>query len=172
MDARGLTMLAATSGLVAGAVWLSETLDRKPEVTESTAAAIRAELSFFVEFIEDPVEREALSDKPVPLCIGSSAPLDFDLLEDRLARSFLRPVPIIGCRRRTVEGDFGMFGAMTYWFDETGEEAGQLRIKAVNCPTVRRCIVDIDSVGAGMRYEVERTGDNWTVTGQETRWIV
>lgn len=172
MDLRNLGVLAGITALVAGTVWLAETLDRKTEITESTAAAIRAEFSFFVDFVEDPAERKALSEKPVSLCIESNVALDFSLLEDRLATSFLRPVPVIGCKSRTVEGDFGMFVAMTDWFDETGEEAGQLKIKAVQCSTERRCIVDIDSIGSGMRYEVERSGGKWTVTGSENLWIV
>jgi len=158
--------------MVAGGVWLSATLDRKPQITEATAAAISADLDSFIEVYEDPAEREAVGNKAASLCIASNAPLDFTLLADRLSGTFLRPVPVVGCKSKTIEGDFGMFSAMTSWFDESGEEAGHLEIDTVSCPTARRCIVDIDSFGAGMRYEVERTGDRWSVTARKMRWVV
>ena len=172
MDARTLATLAATVGLIAGAVWLSATLDRKPQITEATAAAISADMAWFIEIYEDPAERKAVAGKPAPLCIAANEPLDFTLLAERLAGTFLRVIPVAACTSKTVEGDFGMFSAMTTWFDESGEEAGHITIKAVDCRSARRCVVDIDSLGAGMRYEVELEGGLWTVRKGDLRWIV
>lgn len=172
MDRTSLATLSMITGLVAGAVWLSALLDRKPKVTEVVSAAIKAEMVWFIEFYENPAERKAVDLEPVLLCIASKEPLDFALLADQLSGTFLQPLPVAKCTSRTVEGDFGMFSAMTYWFDETGEEAGMLVIEAVRCPTSRRCIVDINTVGSGMRHEIEKTGDDWAVTKSDRRWVV
>ncbi|MBI1401856.1 MAG: hypothetical protein GC147_01400 [Porphyrobacter sp.] len=132
---RDFVTLGVLAVLVAGAVWLSALFDTRPQVTEAAAAAIKAEMAFFIEVYADPAARKA-------------------------------------CTSKTVEGDFGMFSAMTYWFDETGQDAGMLEIEAVRCPTSRRCIVDINTVGSGMRYELEKTGDDWAVNKSDIRWIV
>jgi hypothetical protein len=172
--ARDFVTLGALVVLVAGAVWLSAILDRRPQVTEATAAAIRAEMALFIETYADPAARKADGDKPASLCIASNEPLDFALLADRLAGTFLRAVPVADCTSKTVKGDFGMFASMTTWFDESGDQAGMgmIEIAAVHCPTARRCLVDIDLPIGGDRYEVERIGDRWSVEGRQMRWIV
>ncbi|MDC8753501.1 hypothetical protein OIK40_02455 [Erythrobacter sp. sf7] len=164
--------LGAFAVLVAGAVWLSGTLDRKPQVTEAAAAAIAAELDIYVEQLSGPPAGEADSATHLTVCLETARQLDFPLLAKRLAPSFLRPVPAAGCTKRTVEGDFGMFTARTYWFDAQGTEAAHLKIAKVDCPTRSRCLVDIDWFGGGNRYEVERSGGSWSVTGYEMRWVV
>lgn len=168
---RDFVTLGVLAVLVAGAVWLSALFDKRPQVTEAAAAAIRAEMAFFIEVYQDPAARKADGGKPASLCIASNEPIDFALLADRLSGTFLHPLPVAKCTSKTVEGDFGMVSAMTYWFDETGQDAGMLEIEAARCPTSRRCIVDINTVGSGMRYEVEKTGDDWAVNKSDMRWI-
>ena len=172
--ARDSVTLGALVVLVAGAVWLSAMLDKRPQVTETTAAAIRAEMALFIETYADPAARKADGGKPASLCIASNEPLDFALLADRLAGTFLRVVLVADCTSKTVKGDFGMFVSMTTWFDESGDQAGMgmIEIAAVHCPTARRCLVDIDLPIGGDRYEVERIGDRWSVTARRMRWVV
>ena len=172
MDKASLIGLTAILGLVAGSVWLSDLLDHRPRATEAVAAAIKDEMAFFIEFFDDPAEREAVDGEEASLCIASEEPLDFTLLAARLDGTLLRAVPIADCTSKTVEGDFGMFSGMTYWFDASGEEAGMLEIAATHCPTSRRCIVDINSRGRGDRYEVTRSGGKWSVTEREMRWVI
>jgi hypothetical protein len=170
--AKHYATLGACAVLIAGGVWLSGTLDRKPQTSEAAAAAIAAELDIYVEQPSSPVAGKAESAADLTVCIESAHQLDFPLLADRLAPSHLRPVPAAGCTNRTVEGDFGMFTAMTSWFDAQGTEAAHLKVAKVDCPTRSRCLVDIDWFGGGNRYTVESSGGSWSVTGYEMRWVV
>lgn len=165
-------ILAALVALVAGGVWLSEEVDRKPVVSEAVAAAIKADLAWYIEAATDQAATGKVAPEVANLCLASDQPLDYDLLAVRLAGSFLHVVPVADCTSKTVEGDFGMFSAMTTWFDGSGKEAGFLTVQAVHCQTARRCIVDTASIGAGMRYQVDRVGDVWAVTNSEMRWVV
>lgn len=175
MDAKSLVTLGTITSIVAGAVWLSATLDRKPEataVTEATAAAIKADIAEFIEFYEEPSERQAVGSEAAVICIASENPLDFAVLEERMAGTFLRLIPFDDCTSKTVEGDFGMFAAITYWYDKSGQEAGMLEIAVIHCPTARRCVVDIETPLRDDRYEVERSGSKWTVTKSEMLRVV
>ena len=170
--AKHYATLGACAVLVAGGVWLSGTLDRKPQASEAAAAAIAAELDIYVEQLSGPAAGEADSAAYLTVCIDTAHQLDFPLLANRLAPSRLRPVPAAGCTRRRVEGDFGMFTARTDWFDAQGSEAAHLKVAKVDCPTRSRCLVDIDWFGGGNRYAVESSGGSWSVTGYEMRWVV
>lgn len=171
-DRGSLAALGAVTALVASGVQLSEEFDQKPAVSAAVAAAIKAEMAWYIDAATEHASSEGVTPEVANICLTTDRPLDFALLSNRLAGSFLDVVPVADCTSKTVEGDFGMFSAMTTWSDDSGKEAGHLSIQAVNCPIARRCIVDIDSTGAGMRYEVERVGDVWTVTRVDMRWVV
>lgn len=172
MDARSFVALGAITGLIAGAVWFSGEVDRiEADEPGAVSAAIIAHLEDYID--EDQLKRppeHKVGD--LVLCLSTEIPLDVTAVEDALSGTLIRVVPAKDCTSKTVEGDFGMFIAMTTWFDERGEEAGHLEITKVRCPSVTRCLVDIDSVGAGMTYEVKRSGEGWTITAERLRWIV
>ena len=173
MSARGsLALLAAVAAFVAGGVWLSATIDRRPKVSEAVAAAIRADLAWYIEGATEQVASKGPAPEIVTICLQSDEPLDYALLADRLAGTFIRAVPVADCKSKTVEGDFGMFSAMTYWFDENGARADMRAVERVLCSTPRRCVVDINSLGAGNTYEVRRLHKGWKVTKTWQRWIV
>ena len=172
MDARSLVALGAITGLIAGAVWFSGEVDRiAVDEPGAVSAAIIAHLDDYID--EDELKRppeHTVGD--LVLCLSAEIPLDVAAVEGALSGTLIRVVPANDCTSKTVEGDFGMFTAMTTWFDELGDEAGHLEITNVRCPSVTRCLVDIDSVGAGMTYEVRRSGEGWATTGESLRWIV
>jgi hypothetical protein len=172
MDAQPLVALGAIAGLIAGAVWLSGEVDRlAADEPGAVSAAIIAHLEDYID--EDQQKRPAehkVGD--LVLCLSTEIPIDVAAVADALSGTLIRAILAKDCTSKTVEGDFGMFTAMTTWFDERGEEAWHLEITRVRCPSVTRCLVDIDSVGAGMTYEARRSGEFWSVTGERLRWIV
>lgn len=172
MEAKSLGTLAAITALIAGAVAMSGPADQGDHITEAAGAAIKGVMAEIIEYESDPAAREAEAFKGASLCVTARVPLDFAVLAERLTGTFLLPVPAGNCSTKIVEGDFGMFSAMTTWFDESGREAGHLDIRRITCPTVTRCLVDIDMVGAGMSYTVERKGRGWSVWRYDLRWVV
>lgn len=169
---RSLAALAALLGVVVGAVWLSSKVDGgSADEAGAVSAAILAQLGDIIP--ESDLKRQASEDIGVlALCLSSDAPLDVSELNQRFASTLVRAIPASRCTSKTIEGDFGMFTAVTTWFDESSQEAGHLEIAHVRCPSPRRCIVDIDSVGAGTSFEVVKRGSNWFVGKTDLRWIV
>jgi hypothetical protein len=171
-DLRSLLVLGAITGLIAGAVSLSSDV-HVPGVDEPAAVA-----AALIEPFQDYVEEEQLRHPPahqvgdLALCLKAESSLDVEAVSRALAGTLVRVIPAGRCTSKTVKGDFGMFTAMTYWFDESGGEAASLEVEAVRCLTRSRCIVDINSFAAGRRYEVEAAGGVWTVTRSALRWIV
>ena len=172
MDVRSLVALGAITGLITGAVWFSGEVDQiAADEPGAVATAIVAQL-------KDYIDEDQLTLPPghkvgdLVLCLSADIPLDVAAVEDALSGTLIRAVPATDCTSKTVLGNFGMFTAMTTWFDERGEEAGHLKITNMRCPSVTRCLVDVDSVGAGMTYEARRSGEVWSVTGERLRWIV
>lgn len=172
MDKASLVGLTAITGLVAGGVWLSALMDRSADPTQPVAAAIEADFSEYIPYLKDPARRAEAGIDSAAICIQTEEPLDYRILGDRLAASFMRPIPAADCSSRTVEGDFGMFTALTYWFDKDGVEAAKIDVVAVRCPTPSRCFVDIDHRGGGNRYEAIRSGGRWVARWHKMRWIV
>ena len=97
------------------------------------------------------------------VCVESETPLDVSRIRERFASTIVRLVPNSECASQMVEGDFGMFSAMTYYFDEEGVEAGHLSIPRVECRTSSECIVDIDTIGSGNSYRIRRSAGQWEV---------
>ncbi|MEE4338526.1 hypothetical protein [Erythrobacter sp.] len=172
MDKTSVVGLTAITGFVAGGVWLSALLDNSPEPTEPVAAAIKADFSEYIPYLKDPARRAEAGIDKAAICIQTEERLDYPILAERLADSFLHPIPASDCTSKTVEGDFGMFTALTYWFDKDGAEAGKIDIVAVRCPTPSRCFVDIDHRGGGNRYEAIRSGGRWVARWHKMRWVV
>jgi hypothetical protein len=172
MDRGSLAALLAITAAVAGAVSFSGEIDGvAADKDGAVAVAILASLGDYIEEdqLRHPPEQQ-IGD--LVLCLDTEISLDIVAIQRALSGTLIRVLPAKNCTSKTVEGDFGMFTAMTTWFDENGEEAGHLQIANVHCPTGTRCLVDIDSVGAGMTYEARRSGKSWSVTGESLRWIV
>lgn len=172
MDGRSLAILAVLAGVVGSAVWLSSEVD---QVAADEAGAVSAALvANLGEFIDESELKSPPADMvgDLSLCLDAKTEIDLADVDRDLAGTLIRVIPAKCCTSKTVEGDFGMFTALTTWYDESGKEAGHLEIEAVQCQSVRRCIVDIDSHGSGMRYDVERTGNMWSVLARRMRWVV
>lgn len=161
-------VLAIILLLVLGGVVISSTLDRRSSPMPAVAAAIDADLGYWIEVAAE--SGDALTDWPI--CIEGIDRDQTARMALYLSSGIIRPVHASLCSSKTVEGDFGMFYAMTYWFDPSGLEAGWLKIAKIECGSARRCTVDIDAVGAGMRYEVVRENDVWSLMRQDMRWVV
>lgn len=134
----------------------------------AVATAIEVDLGYWVESAAE--SGGALTD--LPICIEGIDHDETACIARHLSSVLIRPFHAARCSNKTVEGDFGMFYSMTYWFDPSGFEAGWLKIAKVECGSARHCTVDIDGVGSGMRYEVERKNDVWSVIRQDLRWVV
>jgi hypothetical protein len=172
MDVRSLATLTVLLGIVGGAVWVSSNVDGvAADEAGAVSAALVAELGEFIDEskLTNPPE-EMVGD--LALCLDTNIDLDVAAVDRDLSGTLIRVIPAERCTSKTVEGDFGMFTAMTTWFDEHGDEAVHLEVTNVRCPSVTRCLVDIDSLGAGMTYEVRRSGEGWATTGERLRWIV
>lgn len=172
MDRGSLAALLAITVAVAGTVWFSGEIDGVAADKEGAVAA--AILASFGDYIDEAQLRHPSKQQvgDMVLCLDAEITLDMVAVQRALSRTIIRTIPARNCANKTVEGDFGMFTAMTTWFDENGEEAGHLLITNVRCPTGTRCLVDIDSVGAGMTYEARRSGTSWSVSGERLRWVV
>lgn len=172
MDGSSLATLTVLLGVVSGAVWLSSEVDGiAADGAGAVSAALVAELG---EFIDESELKNPPADMvgDLSLCLDAKTEIDLADVDRDLAGTLIRVIPAKRCTSKTVEGDYGMFTALTTWYDESGKEAGHLEIEAVQCQSVRSCLVDIDSHGSGMRYEVERVGDRWSVTARRMRWVV
>ena len=134
------------------------------------AAAVRQELSGLIgeEMI---IGRGEITD-PLYLCLSSEVPLEVGRVASELSATIIRPVPIRDCTSKTIHGNFGMFSAVTDYFAPNGDEAFHLTIAGVKCRALHECFVDIDAVGWGQRYSLERTGGDWRVTSVRNRWVV
>lgn len=134
------------------------------------AATVRHVLTEIIG--EDTIQGRGEVTDPLYLCLSSEVDVDVKRIASELASTIIRPIPVKECASNRVEGDFGMFGAMTYYYAPNGEEAGHLTIAELKCATPSECMVDIDMVGWGERYSLKQTGGEWKVSDQRNRWIV
>lgn len=162
----GLAMFGITAALTS----IASQKVGKPDVNSAVAAAIRGHMGQWMEpevlYGGDPTLG------PFTLCAESKIPLQIDAVAHELSETIIRPVPISDCTSETIAGDFGMFTALTSYYDSAGEEAAHLKVVGIACTSTRMCVVDIDDHGSGMRYEIERQGKEWAVKNQTMRWIV
>jgi len=154
--------LGAVVALVAGGVWVSAEFDRRPLATEAIAAAIAEENAWYSEAEAKLALQQGRKPEIVPLCLDAE-PLDYALLAERLTNSFLRPLPVSRCVSKSADPDPAALSAVTGWTDENGAFAVMMSIRSVRCMTRSQCSVDIAFLGAGQRYEVQRTASGWIV---------
>jgi hypothetical protein len=141
-----------------------------PEKEAAVAVAAR-------EYLVENLGKELVSkgDEILPklvLCLDFRNSLNIDLVSKNLSDTIIKPVPVTACSSKTIEGNFGMFTAITHYSGPEGDEAAHLAVVRVSCQTTKSCEVDIDSRGSGVRYWVERSGQTWKVTDSRLRWIV
>ncbi|MFZ1743199.1 MAG: hypothetical protein WAT93_10110, partial [Pontixanthobacter sp.] len=141
-----------------------------PDREAAVASALKGALG---EYIPD----DQMMDKNpalgfVVMCVESKQPFDVKRMAAHLSDTIVRPIPVSDCTSKTVEGDFGMFAALTTFYDKSGDEAGHFEIAKVVCDNSSECVVDIDWHGAGQRYFMRRTGPVWKVVSQRNRWVV
>lgn len=141
----------------------------EPDVDGAVAAALRHHLT---DSLDVDIEGKDASLGPLVLCIGSKVPLRMEAIEADLAGTIVQVVPDRSCTSETVEGDFGMFTALTRYYDAMGREAGHLEIADVSCSGTRTCAVDLDSFSSGERHIVRREGRTWSVVDRRMRWVV
>lgn len=121
--------LAIVLLLVLAGVAISSIIDRQSDQMPAVATAIEADLGYWIEVAAE--SGEPLTDWPI--CIEGIDRDETALMARHLSSGIIRPVHASLCSNKTLEGDFGMFYAMTYWFDPSGLEAGWLRIAKVEC---------------------------------------
>ena len=141
-----------------------------PDRDAAVAAALQEGLSDFMTDSE-------IYDKNPPygfivMCIESRIDLNIPAISSHLSETIIRPIRTETCTTNTVQGDFGMFTAMTNYYDPTGAEAGRVEVVGAKCVSTSECVVDLDFRGSGERYVVRRKGSNWGVTHRNVRWIV
>jgi hypothetical protein len=141
----------------------------EPDTNGAVAAAIRHDLTSVAGV--DAIEGRDASFGSLVLCIGSAAPLDIAAIARELAGTIIKPVAADACTSETVEGDFGMFNAITNHY-VAGDEAAHLEVARVSCSDTSTCVVDIDRVGSGDRYVAQRKGQVWSVVSTIERWVV
>lgn len=170
MDLKTAMVVAVFFAAIAWLTAIASTPVGHPDKEAAVAAALRENLGqgFGKDFL---TKGDELLPKLV-LCLESEVFLDIDSVARNLSNTIVTPVPIAACSSKTVEGDFGMFTAMTNYFGPVGEAAAHLKVVGVSCSTVASCVVDVDSRGRGERYRVERLGQSWKVADSRLRWVV
>lgn len=166
-DATGGAALFAAIGFLSAAAAEPQ---GKPDIEAAIAVAIVAEFSDWVGF--NWLDEVQKAGEEVPLCLSAKVSFNLEAVATHLSDTVVRSFASRDCTSETVEGDFGMFTALTSYYDPNGKDAAHLTIAAATCVSTTQCSIDIDSRGAGMRYMVERKGGKWEVVSQDMRWIV
>lgn len=170
MDRSAALFGAAMFVVFAGLTSLASQKIGQADKDGAVAAAIKDEMEQLLG--SEVVEGKDPSTDLLLLCIESKVPLSTEAIAQDLAGTIIRPIPVDRCTSKTVEGDFGMFSALTYYYDAKGNEAGHLKVATVSCPSSRTCIVDLDGGGSGRRYSLRRDGQVWSVLDSTTTWVV
>jgi hypothetical protein len=182
IEAKHLATLGAIAALVAGGVWLSAAVDSllsDKRVTEASAAVIGEHAGAMMgDFKGNTPGNEKAFDQQIArlgfttVCVSSEVPLDFALLERRLAQFRLRAARITDCTSDTGEACDGVPPGPRRWFDKRGAEAGMATIKDVQYSDDRRCVVELVMYAFGGKYAVDRTTKGWAVTGSSEGWVI
>lgn len=170
MDRGALLFCVALGTVLAALTSVASSKIGEPDSNGAVAAAIKHYLADFVGM--EAIEGEDTSRGPMVLCVGSEVPLHMEAIARDLADTVIRPIAEGACRSETVEGDFGMFTAITNYYDASGAEAAHVTVADVSCENTTTCIVDIDSRGSGDRLEMRRKGRTWFVGERRIRWMV
>lgn len=167
MDRTELLFVSVLFLVLAGLTSLASSKVGVPDTDGAIAAAVERQLT-------DAIGADTLHAYPGPLvlCVASTAPLNMAAMVRDLAETAIRPVPLEECTSETIEGDFGIFSALTTYYGPTGGEAAYLKVVSASCSTSSTCVVDIDTFGSGYRYRARRNGRVWTVVDKKRRWVV
>lgn len=137
----------------------------------AVAAAIAENIGEFVKV--EPLTGAGRSEiGSETLCLNANGQVQVQDVARKLETTFLRIVPESRCRKKVVEGDFGMFVSMIYFYNENGIQSSHLKIAKIECSVAQKCSVDIDQFGSGVRYNCVRSGEDWKVISSDLRWIV
>ncbi len=141
-----------------------------PDREAAVAAALKGTL-------EEYLSEDEMMDRDPPLgfiamCVENELDLSVDRIAAHLSQTIIRPIPVADCTSKTVEGDFGMFVALTTYYDQNGEEAGHFKVANADCATTSDCIVDLDWRGGGDRHIMKRHGSVWKTIRSRNRWVV
>lgn len=170
MDRQTAIVMTALCILLAGLSSVASKPIGHPDQSGAIAAAIENQ---FTEWLGvESITRGVTSLPATTLCLDSKRPLDIAAIAHAMGDTVITTVPVSECTSETVEGNFGMFTALTTYYDRSGEEAAHIEIADIRCTTTSACTVDIDSRGSGMRYEMERRGSVWHARKAWMRWIV
>jgi hypothetical protein len=168
---RGAMLFGATLFIVLAALTsIASSKTGDPDTNGAVASALKHHLTELVGAAT--IEGKDASFGPLVLCVGSKVPLKMEAIERDFAGTVIEPVPANACTSEKIEGDFGMFTAITKYHDATGAEAAHLEVENVACSSTRTCIVDIDDFGSGDRYITRREGQVWSVVERRMRWVV
>ncbi|WP_156139692.1 hypothetical protein [Sphingomonas sp. 35-24ZXX] len=137
----------------------------------AVAAAIAENFGEFVKVAPLTGARRSEIDSET-LCLNANGQVQVKDVARKLETTFLRVVPESFCKKKVVEGDFGMFTAMTYYYNEKEIKSAHLKIAKFECSLDRKCSVDIDKLGSGMRYNCIQSGKGWKVVSSDLRWVV
>lgn len=170
MDRSAAAFGATLSVILAGLTSIASTPAEEPDVEGAVATALEHHLTDYAGV--GSIDAKDSAFERIALCVGTKVPLAFDPIERHFAGTVVVPIPDEACTSETIEGDFGMFSAITRYRDTTGREAGHLELEAVSCSSSRSCQVDIDTFGSGVRYAVRRERGTWSVVGKGMRWVV
>lgn len=162
----GATLFAAIAGLSSVASIKTGNADTSGAVAQALKEHFRAWVG------SEGLEKGNANLPEFTLCLESEVALDIDAIVSKLSETVIRPSPVGDCTSETVEGDFGMFSAMTTYYDSSGQQAAHVEIARVHCATSTSCLVDIDDFGAGMSYLMRRNGREWRMVEHRLRWIV
>ncbi len=144
--------------------------------SELLAAAIEG---FFLDevAIQDQVYIYATRGEPFPIsdwsiCLESKMPINVGAINKALSHTILTTHKVSDCTSKTTEGDFGMFNAMTDYFDPSGERAGHLIIQKITCPKADYCLVEIDTFSDGYEYKMRLVHGRWQYVDKDIIWVV
>ena len=170
MKLRRAPFSAAQFGGAACLALLASCRSVEADTEAAVAGAIKTSLEEWVG--ADVIGGAEASQGLITICLEHKDPLDVAAVAENLSGTIIRPIPVVDCSSETIEGNFGMFAAVTNYFAPDGTEAGHLEIAKVDCPTPTMCVVEIDSLGSGDSYRMERRAGHWKTTKQWNRWVV
>nr|WP_298928357.1 hypothetical protein [uncultured Erythrobacter sp.] len=138
----------------------------------SAAVALAIELQF-ESFSGGTLEDLRADDgSKTTLCLETKVDVDFEQLRTKFNATPILPINNVDCTLKTVEGDFGMFVAMTSFYDPNGKPALHYELIDVRCESAVLCEIDIDDFGYGETYKLARENGKWKLIEQIGRWIV
>lgn len=171
MRGRDIVIAIAFFAMVIGLTVALSSPRLERDAAGAVAAAIAENIGEFVK-VETLTGARRSEIGSETLCLNANGQVQVQDVARKLEATFLRIVPESQCSKRVVEGDFGMFVAMTYYYNENGIQSSHLKIAKIECSVAQKCSVDIDQFGSGVRYNCIKSGEDWKVISSDLRWIV